>query len=181
VQAKTEIERRVLMLIEPICVEQGLVPVRVRLLGREKNNILQIMAERKIDGMLGIGECAKLSRAISALIDVEDPVSGKYQLEVSSPGIDRPLTLLSHFVTWEGFEAKLELDRLIEGRRRFKGILAGVDAESILVDLEGETETAQFPFDWISDAKLVMNDKLLKNSAASSKQQAKQQENENEH
>ena len=89
-QAKTEIERRVLMLIEPICVEQGLVPVRVRLLGREKNNILQIMAERKIDGMLGIGECAKLSRAISALIDVEDPVSGKYQLEVSSRGLIDP-------------------------------------------------------------------------------------------
>lgn len=165
-QAKTEIERRVLNLVEPVCAEMGLVPVRVRLMGRDKNNILQIMAERESDGLLGIGECARLSRAISALIDVEDPIAGKYDLEVSSPGIDRPLTLLSHFSLCEGLIAKIELDRLVEGRRRFRGRLSGIEGDNIMIDLDGEDETTYIPFAWLSEARLVMNDELLKHSAA---------------
>ena len=164
-QAKTEIERRVLALIEPVCSDMGLVPVRVRLMGRDKNNVLQIMAERESDGMLGIDECAKLSRAISALIDVEDPIAGKYNLEVSSPGIDRPLTRPEHFSRCDGLLAKIELDRMIEGRRRFRGRLAGVEDEHILIDLDGEDETTYIPFGWLSEARLVMNDELLKHSS----------------
>ncbi len=181
-RAKTEIERRVMRLIEPVCAEQNLVVVRVRLLGREKNNTLQIMAERASDGQLEVGACARLSRAISALIDVEDPVAGKYNLEVSSPGIDRPLTLLEHFSNWSGFDAKIELDRLVEGQRRFKGKLAGVEDENILIDLDGETETAQIPFDWIADARLVLTDELLKKSMSRAKRQASSTgENDHEH
>ncbi|MCF6292047.1 MAG: ribosome maturation factor RimP [Robiginitomaculum sp.] len=181
-RAKTAIEQRVLTLIEPVCEELGLVPVRVRLMGREKNNILQIMAERPEDGMLGIGQCARLSRAISALIDVEDPVAGKYALEVSSPGLDRPLTLFEHFSKWQGNEAKIELDRLVEGRRRFRGKLVGIEDDNILIDLEGEEETTYIPFAWLSEARLIITDELLKQSAKARKQQISQAgEQENEH
>lgn len=160
-QAKTETERQVLEMITPVCEEMGLTPVRVRLMGRDERRILQIMAERDEDQMLGIDECARLSRAISQLIDVADPVPGKYDLEVSSPGIDRPLTLPRHFEAWDGFEAKIELDRLVEGRRRFKGRLAGMEDGHVGLDIEGEDETAMIPFAWISDARLVMNDELM--------------------
>lgn len=165
-QAKTETERQVLELITPVCEEMGLTPVRVRLMGRDERRILQIMAERDSDQMLGIDECTRLSRAISQLIDVADPIPGQYDLEVSSPGIDRPLTLLRHFESWDGFEAKIELDRLVEGRRRFKGVLAGVDDGHVGLDIEGEDETAMIPFDWIADARLVMNDELMEASGA---------------
>ncbi len=175
-QAKTDIEKKVLRLIEPVCDELGLVPVRVRLMGRETNNILQIMAERPADGMLGIGQCAKLSREISALIDVEDPVAGKYALEVSSPGIDRPLTLPVHFQTWRGFDVRIELDRQIEGQRRFKGRLAGLEDDQVLIDLVGEEDTAQIPFSWISDAKLLMSDENITKSAALKSAHADQEE-----
>lgn len=163
-QAKTETERHVLELITPVCAELGLTPVRVRLMGRDERRILQIMAERDSDQMLGIDECARLSRAISALIDVADPVPGKYDLEVSSPGIDRPLTLKRHFEAWDGFEAKIELDRLVEGRRRFKGWLAGMEGDQVCINLDGEADTALIPFDWIGDARLVMNDELMQAS-----------------
>jgi ribosome maturation factor RimP len=113
-----------------------------------------------------IEDCAALSRAISEVLDAADPVSGEYTLEVSSPGIDRPLTRLSDFAAWEGFEARLELDRLAEGRKRFKGRLAGVEGQDVLIDLEGETETAQLPFAWIIEAKLVLNDELMQRGAA---------------
>jgi ribosome maturation factor RimP len=175
VRAKTELEQKVLALIEPVAQELNLVIVRVRMLGREKNNILQIMAEREVDGLLGIGECARLSRGITALIDVEDPVPGKYSLEVSSPGIDRPLTLARHFAEWTGFDARIELDRQVEGRRRFRGRLAGFENDQVLIDLEGETETAEIPFSWIGDAKLILNDTTLAKSAARQKAAAKQE------
>ena len=99
------------------------------------------------------------------MLDAADPISGEYTLEVSSPGIDRPLTRLKDFETYEGFEARIELDRLAENRKRFRGILAGVEGESVGIDLEGEAETAMVPFAWIVEAKLVLNDDLMKRGA----------------
>ncbi len=150
-----------MQIIEPIAAQLGLEIVRVRMFGREKRKILQIMAERISDHQMGIKDCTSLSRAISAVIDVEDPIAGAYELEISSPGIERPLTVLEDFERWAGHTAKLELDRLIEGRRRFKGVLAGVEDDNIVIDLEGESDSALMPFAWISDAHLVMSDALL--------------------
>jgi ribosome maturation factor RimP len=103
---------------------------------------------------------------MSEVLDAADPIAGEYLLEVSSPGIDRPLTRLKDFDLFEGLEARLETDRMIEGRKRFKGIVAGTDGDNIAIDLDGEEETALIPFDWLVDAKLVMNDALLKRGAA---------------
>jgi len=86
-------------------------------------------------------------------------------LEVSSPGIDRPLTRLKDFEAWEGYEAKLELDRLADGRKRFRGILAGIEDNAVCIDLEGEEDTTVIPFDWITEAKLSLTDELLKRGA----------------
>ena len=139
--------------------------VRLRLMGGSKTGrTLQIMAERP-DGEMVVEDCAILSRAISGVLDELDPVAGEYRLEVSSPGVDRPLTRLKDFEAYEGYEAKLELDRLAENRKRFKGVLAGIEGQDILIDLEGEEETAQIPFAWIVDAKLSLTDKLLKRGA----------------
>lgn len=158
-KAKTAQEQRVLEIAEPIGADLGIEIVRVRVENR-KTVTLQIMAERG-DGTMSVDDCASLSRALSEVFEISDPVSGAYNLEVSSPGIDRPLTALSHFERWDGFEAKLELDRLVEGRKRFRGILAGIEDENVLIDLKGEAETAYIPFEWIADAKLVLSDALV--------------------
>jgi len=161
-RAKTAIEQTIFQAIEPVAEQLGLVIVRIRMFGREKRKVLQIMAERATDHQMGIKDCTALSRAISAVIDVEDPIAGAYELEVSSPGIERPLTVIEDFERWAGHTAKLELDRLVEGRRRFKGVLGGLDGDNIVIDLEGEAQSALMPFSWISDAHLVMSDALLK-------------------
>ena len=153
-------DERILALVEPVADAMGLEVVRIRVMGGKKTTV-QIMAERKSDGTMVVEDCARLSRAVSAVFEEEDPVSGEYNLEVSSPGIDRPLTALPHFERWEGFEAKLELDRLVEGRKRFRGILAGIDDENVAINLKGEEDTALIPFEWIIDAKLVMTDELV--------------------
>jgi ribosome maturation factor RimP len=139
--------------------------VRLRLMGGSESRRLQIMAERP-DGEMDIDDCAKLSRAISEVMDAADPIAGEYLLEVSSPGIDRPLTRLADFEHYEGYEARLELDRLAEGRKRFKGVLAGVEGDQVAIDLEGEDQTAMVPFAWIAEAKLVLTDELMKRGAA---------------
>ena len=150
-------------LVEPVAEAMGLEVVRVRVMGGKKTTV-QIMAERH-DGGMDVEDCAKLSRAVSAVFEEEAPISSEYNLEVSSPGIDRPLTALAHFERWEGFEAKLELDRLVEGRKRFRGVLAGIDENNVAINLKGEEEdTALIPFDWIADAKLVMTDALVEAS-----------------
>jgi ribosome maturation factor RimP len=167
-RAKTTEERKLLEIFDPIAEELALNIVRVRLQGSREpggSRFLQIMAERKTDGEINVTQCARLSRAISAYIDEVDPIPGEFTLEVSSPGIDRPLTRLSDFETYEGLEARIELDRLAEGRKRFRGILAGIEDDHIAIDLEGEAETALMPFDWIVDAKLILNDELLKRGA----------------
>ena len=165
-RAKTAEDRALLEMIDPVAESLGLAVVRVRLMGGTLRRRLQIMAERVIDNDISVEECARLSRAVSEVFDAADPISGEYLLEVSSPGIDRPLTRLIDFDLFEGYEARLETDRMVEGRKRFKGILAGIEGDNVAIDLDGEEDTALIPFEWIADAKLVLTDELLKRGAA---------------
>lgn len=146
----------------PVIENLGFEVVRIRVMGG-KTNTLQVMAERP-DGGIDVDECAQISNAISVLLDVEDPLEEAYALEVSSPGIDRPLTRLKDFETFEGYEAKVETTEMIEGRRRFKGIIAGVEGDEVLMNLEedGATVTVGLNFEWLSDAKLVLTEDLIK-------------------
>jgi len=164
-RGKTAEDLGLLELLDPVAEAAGYAIVRLRLMGGEHVRRLQIMAERQSDGDMNVEDCARLSRAISEILDAADPISGEYTLEVSSPGVDRPLTRLKDFVDYEGHEARIELDRLAEGRKRFKGVLAGVEEEQVAVDLEGEEETALIPFAWILEAKLVLTDQLMKRGA----------------
>jgi ribosome maturation factor RimP len=163
-RGKTAEDVRLLELLDPVAEAAGYEIVRLRLMGGGVRR-LQVMAERP-DGALPVEDCAQLSRALSQVLDAADPIHGEYLLEVSSPGVDRPLTRLKDFTTYEGLEARLELDRLAEGRKRFKGELAGVEGDQVAINLEGEDETALLPFAWISDAKLVLTDVLMKRGAA---------------
>ena len=165
-RAKTGEDRKLLELLDPVAEGLGLTIVRLRLMGGTQRRRLQIMAERPADHEINVEECAALSRAVSEVMDAADPIAGEYMLEVSSPGIDRPLTRLEDFETFSGLEARLETDRLVEGRKRFKGRLAGVEGQDVLVDLDDEEDTALIPFAWLADAKLVLNDELLKLGAA---------------
>ena len=175
-KAKTAEDRQLLELIEPIAESLGLAVVRVRLMGGDRRRRLQVMAERPSDHDISVDECARLSRAISEVFDAADPIAGEYLLEVSSPGVDRPLTRLEDFETFEGFEARLETDRMVEGRKRFKGVIAGVEDDNVLIDLEGEEDTALLPFAWLAEAKLVLTDDLMK--AGAEKRAARQETEE---
>lgn len=163
-RTKTAEDRKILELLDPVAETLGFDIVRLRLMGGAVRR-LQVMAERPADHDITVDECARLSRAFSQVLDPADPISGEYVLEVSSPGVDRPLTRLQDFETWEGYEARLELDRLVENRKRFRGVLAGVEDGNVAIDLEGEEETALIPFAWITDAKLVLTDELMKQGA----------------
>ncbi|MEL0436965.1 ribosome maturation factor RimP [Phycobacter sp. K97] len=160
--AKAAIDRRLAEIITPVIEDMGYELVRIRLMSG-KTTTLQIMAD-KPDGGIEVDDCAEISNAVSAVLDVEDPILDAYALEVSSPGIDRPLTRLKDFDMFEGYEAKLETAELIDGRRRFKGELAGVEDDEVLINIEehGETVTIGLKFDWLSDAKLVLTDDLIK-------------------
>jgi ribosome maturation factor RimP len=160
-KTKTHIDDRILELAEPIAEDLGLRIVRVRVMAGKRRTV-QIMAERKSDGLMGIENCEALSRELSSTMEVEDPLDDAYVLEVSSPGIDRPLTSFEDFTLFEGYLARLELDRLVEGRKRFRGVLAGVEDGKVDINLDGETEqTASIPFDWIAEAKLLITDELV--------------------
>ena len=160
--AKTAIDRRMAEILTPVIEDMGFEVVRIRLMGG-KSNTLQIMVERP-NGGIEVDECALVSTAVSAVLDVEDPIEDPYALEVSSPGIDRPLTRLKDFENWEGYEARVETTEMIDGRRRFRGLLAGVEGDEVLVNIEegGETITVGLHFDWLSDAKLILTDELIR-------------------
>ena len=156
--AKSAMDRRIAEIITPAIEDLGFELVRVRLMSG-KSTILQIMTDRP-DGGIEVDECAAVSNAVSAVLDVEDPILDAYTLEVSSPGIDRPLTRLKDFDAFEGYEAKLETAEPIDGRRRFKGELAGIDGDEVLINVE--EGTIGLKFDWLSEAKLVLTDELIK-------------------
>jgi len=177
VRGKTAEDLRLLDLLDSVAEASGYAIVRLRLMGGDHRRNLQIMAERP-DGTMLVEDCAVLARAISDVMDAVDPINGEYTLEVSSPGVDRPLTRLTDFATYAGYEARLELDRLAENRRRFKGVLAGVEGDEVAIDLEGEDETALIPFAWITDAKLVITDQLMKRGAAARAARLENQEEE---
>ncbi|WP_255596706.1 ribosome maturation factor RimP [Cognatishimia sp. MH4019] len=156
--AKAAIDKRMAEILTPVIEGLGFELVRVRLMSG-KESTLQLMVQRP-DGAIEVDECAQISTAVSAVLDVEDPILDAYTLEVSSPGIDRPLTRLKDFDQWEGYEAKIETTELIDGRRRFKGELAGIDGDEVLINIPEGTIGLQF--DWLSDAKLVLTDDLIK-------------------
>ena len=159
--AKTAIDRRLADIVGPVIEGLGFELVRIRLMGG-KTRVLQIMADRP-DGGIDVDDCGTISTAVSAVLDVEDPIEDNYILEVSSPGIDRPLTRLKDFEMWKGWEARIETSELIDGRRRFKGGLMGVEGDEILIEIEegGQDITIGLRFDWLSDAKLILTDELI--------------------
>ncbi len=156
--AGDELASRIAELVRPTIKAMGYRLVRAQVLGRQRAR-LQIMAERIDGAAMGIDDCAALSRALSAVIDVADPIAGSYVLEVSSPGIDRPLIRLEDYRRFAGFEARLELGRLIDGRRRFQGRLIEAVDDTVRIDIGGVTK--EIPFADIRRAKLVLTDDLL--------------------
>lgn len=159
--AKTAMDRRLADIVRPVIEGLGFELIRIRLMGGA-TRVLQIMAD-KPEGGIEVDDCGEISTAVSAVLDVEDPIEENYVLEVSSPGIDRPLTRLKDFEIWKGWEARIETTELIDGRRRFKGYLSGVEGEEVLITLdEGKEEvTIGLKFDWLSDAKLILTDELI--------------------
>jgi ribosome maturation factor RimP len=160
--AKAAIDRRLAEIITPVIEDLGFELVRVRLMSG-KATTLQIMAERP-EGGIEVDDCAAISTGVSAVLDVEDPILDAYALEVSSPGIDRPLTRLKDFDMWVGYETKIETTELIDGRRRFRGSIAGTENDEVLITIEdqGEDVTIGLKFDWLEDAKLVLTDELIR-------------------
>ncbi len=154
---------KVAAIIEPALDDRGFRLVRVAISGRE-GKTLQIMAERA-DGSMTIEDCEAVSREISALLDVHDPIAGAYRLEVSSPGIDRPLVRPSDFEDWAGHEAKIELSAPIDGRKRFRGILEGFEDGEIRIEVDlGEAgrQVIGLPVGLVGEAKLVLTDDLIR-------------------
>ena len=150
--------------LSPIIENLGFEVVRIMTIG-VKNPTLQIMIERKDRENLVVDDCALVSRAVSDLLDELDPIEGEYSLEVSSPGLDRPLTKFENFQRFTGYEAKIETKVEVDGRKRFKGIIAKTgDSEKIYIEMEGKEY--EIFFDDISKAKLVLNDALLAEAAA---------------
>ena len=156
----TPLENKLLHLIGPVVEEKGYSLVDVRLLSENGGQILQIMAENRETRQLGVDECAKLSREIAVLLDVEDPIRGAYRLEVSSPGIDRPLTRVKDFEDYAGFEAKVELDAPLNGQKKFRGVLRGLKDRNI--ELDTEQGAVFLPLSDVHKARLVLTDDLLK-------------------
>jgi len=162
---------RIREIIEPAIEAMGFELVRVIILGPsgggrgKRAQTLQVMADRADGTMITVDDCAEISRTISAVLDVEDPIPDEYSLEVSSPGIDRPLTRLQDFERFAGFDARIELVEAVEGRKRFKGVLGGIEDEQwVLMTLdEGgqDGETVSFNFEGIEKAKLVLTDALI--------------------
>ena len=154
----------IVALAEPVIEELGLRLVRVKV-SAQSGTTVQIMADRQ-NGAISVDDCASISRRLSPLLDAHDPIPGGYTLEVSSPGIDRPLVRPSDFEDWAGFEAKIELKELVDGRRRFRGILEGYDDGEARLRIElkdyDEPQIVGLPVALIGEAKLVMTDSLLK-------------------
>ena len=151
-------DKKLAELLNPILEDLGFEMVRIRLSDGDPST-LQIMADR-LDGPIGVDNLADINTSVGTILDVEDPIMENYTLEISSPGIDRPLTRKKDFDSYQGFEAKLETTELIDGRRRFKGILAGISNDEVLINLE--EGTVGLKFNWLSDARLVLSDDLIK-------------------
>lgn len=174
-------EQKIQQLIEPSLNDMGYEIIRVQIQGGRTRPILQIMAEKSSDGTMNIDDCAKVSRTISTILEVEDPIADAYNLEVSSPGIDRPLTRLKDFETFVGFEARIDAENILHGRKRFRGVLKGVQGNNILLlsdDVNlGEIE---IPFTNLEKAKLVLTDALIEAFAPTGERLDEQEQTEGE-
>lgn len=145
--------------VEPTLEAMGFAVVRIAVTGSAGRKTLQVMAERKDGGAITVDDCEQISRTLSAIFDVEDPVPGRYDLEVSSTGIDRPLTRLKDFSTYAGFEAKVDAKMPVAGRKRFRGLLKGLSGENITITTEDGD--AVIAFDNVNAAKLILTDELI--------------------
>ena len=166
------LEARVAHVVEPVVVGLGYRLVRIKVAAMN-GTTLQIMAERP-DGSMTVEDCERLSRDLSPVLDVEDPIGRAYYLEVSSPGIDRPLVRRSDFERWQGQVAKLELSRPLDGRKRFRGKLAGLDGDRVGIVVDDKPETIWLPLAEIGEARLVLTDELIRETLARQKRQARQ-------
>lgn len=170
-RAQSELETRILEMTDPVAKSLGLNVVRVRVTG-SRHPVLQIMAERP-DGTMDVEDCARLSRRMSILLDEQDPIDGEYQLEVSSPGIDRPLTRAGDFAKWVGHEVRIEIGIPVDGRRRFHGHIAGETDGVAVIDLK-DGGRAEIPVNAMTKARLVITDDLI--AAARARGQAPSEE-----
>jgi ribosome maturation factor RimP len=153
-----ERSEQITQMIAPTLESMGYEVVRVRHLGSQRAT-LQVMAER-VDGIpISVDDCARISRAVSVLLDVEDPIPGAYTLEVSSPGIDRPLVRKKDFESYAGFEARVEMRQPIDGRRRFRGRLLGVQGDCLRIAFDDEEAT--LPLSEVEEARLVLTEELV--------------------
>jgi len=163
---ETGVAARVAAIIEPVIQDLGFDLVRVKVTSANGCTV-QIMAERP-DGTMSVVDCETVSRAISPVLDLEDPIAQAYYLEISSPGIDRPLVRASDFERWTGYDAKIEMAVPLNGRKRFRGHIRGIEGDHVLVELpdvkEGEERVARLPLSDLGDARLVLTDELVRES-----------------
>jgi len=172
---ETGLAAKVAALIEPVLDNRGFRLVRVTVTGREGKTV-QVMAERP-DGTMTIDDCEAVSRELSPLLDVHDPIAGSYRLEVSSPGIDRPLVRPSDFEDWSGYEAKIELREPIDGRKRFRGVLEGFEDGEIRIELDLDQvgrAIIGLPVALVAEAKLVLTDELIREALRRAKKEKKE-------
>lgn len=160
------VDARIAMIVQPVLRGAGYRLVRVRLSG-QNGLTLQIMAERE-DGTMTVEDCEAVSRAVSPALDVDDPVEKAYHLEVSSPGIDRPLVRKSDFATWVGHLVKLETSIMVADRKRFRGRIAAADDTGIVIERDqpayGDEPTVRIPFETIAEARLILTDDLIRDA-----------------
>jgi len=177
---ETGIDARVADIIEPTINEMGYQLVRVKL-SSQNGLTLQIMAERP-DGIMTVSDCEKLSMAISPVLDVEDPIDKAYHLEVSSPGIDRPMVRKSDFNKWTGHIVKFETSVMVAGRKRFRGTIKSVSEDAFVLEREAtakdEEPLVTIPFNTLSEARLILTDDLIRDALKADKA-ARQAANEN--
>jgi len=171
---ETGLAAQLAAIAEPVLTDLGFRLVRVVLSGRNGTTV-QIMAERP-DGTISVKECADISRRLSPVLDAHDPIQGQYTLELSSPGIDRPLVRPSDFEDWAGYEAKIEMKELIAGRKRFRGTLEGVEGEEVRIEVELDQLGRQvigLPIRLVAEARLVLTDELVREALRRAKKAAK--------
>lgn len=179
---ETGLDRRIAAIIEPVLVALGFKLVRARLMN-QNGLTLQVMAERN-DGTMTVTDCEEVSMAISPVLDVEDPVDKAYHLEVSSPGIDRPMVRKSDFERWNGHIVKCETSILIDNRKRFRGKITEVDSEGFTLERDqvayGEEPRVKIPFNALSEAKLILTDDLIRDALRADKLAKAQAANQND-
>jgi ribosome maturation factor RimP len=179
---ETGLDQRLADIIEPVLAGMGFRLVRVRMLN-QNGATLQIMAERN-DGTMTVDDCEQVSMAVSPVLDVEDPIDKAYHLEVSSPGIDRPMVRKSDFARWQGHIVKCETSIMIDNRKRFRGRSADVNADGFTIERDqvayGEEPRVTIPFTALSDAKLILTDDLIRDALRADKLAKAQAANQNE-